>query len=176
MMTLRGKQSGSTLLISLVLLVMLTLFVLTVINTTNINTRIAGNMQIQAEAQAAAQQAIEKIISVNFTVAPLAEDVDVDINNDGTVDYKAHVDQPACTRIVPIKILELDISKSTDAACLGSGASLTSGFVGIGSSGDSLCSNSQWDIKSTVNDATGTGVNVSVHQGVAVRIPVDASC
>ena len=52
------RQSGSTLLISLVLLVMLTLFVLTVINTTNINFRIAGNMKTLSEGQAASQKAI----------------------------------------------------------------------------------------------------------------------
>jgi len=176
MMRRQHRERGSTLLISLVLLVMLTLFVLTVINTTNINSRIAGNMQTQSEAQAAAQQAIEQVISVNFPANPLATTVLVDINNDGTTDYTAQVAQPSCTRIVPIKTIQLDITKPDDAACLGSGASQASGIVGVGGAGDSLCANTQWDVNATVLDATSTGVSVSVHQGVAVRVSIDTSC
>jgi hypothetical protein len=118
------KQSGSVLIISLVMLVMLTLFVLTVINTTNINSRIARNMQTEAEAQSAVQQAIEQAISVDFTPAPasVAGNFPIDINNDGTSDYTVNVEVPACVSSVPIKTVELDISKPSDAACLGSGA------------------------------------------------------
>jgi Tfp pilus assembly protein PilX len=171
------RQSGSTLLISLVLLVMLTLFVLTVINTTNINSRIAGNVQALVEAQAAAQQAIEGIISTpTFSTNPMGvpATVSVDVGNNKT--YTVNITTPTCTSIVPIKSIELDITNTDDAACLGSGTVASSGVKGAGSAGNSLCSNSQWDLTAGVAETTTTGLSVTVHQGVAVRVPVGTTC
>lgn len=179
MMTrMHHKQSGSVLLISLVMLVMLTLFVLTVINTTNINSRIARNMQTEAEAQAAAQQAIEQAISVDFTPAPatVAGDVAVDINNDGTTDYTVAVAVPTCAGSVPIKTVDLDTTIPRDKPCLGSGASGTAGIVGLGGGGNSLCSNSRWDVKASTTDPVSGATNVTIHQGVAVRVLAGTPC
>jgi hypothetical protein len=174
MKRIQQSQSGSTLLISLVFLVMLTLFVLTVINMTNINSRIAGNMQTQTEAQAATQQAIEEVISTaDFSTAPVARSMTVNVNNNKT--YRVDVDKPTCISVIPIKTLELDISNPGDAACLGSGAVVAAGIIGVGGSGNSLCSNSQWDIAAGVADAE-SGTNVKTHQGVAVRVAVGSPC
>ena len=170
------KQSGSVLMISLVMLVMLTLFVLTVINTTNINSRIARNMQTETETQAAAQQAIEQVISANFTAAPAAVNVAVDINNDGTPAYTVAVAQPTCVSSVPIKTSELDIAKPSDAACLGSAAVQASGIIGAGGSGNSLCSNTRWDVRASTTDPVSGATNVTIHQGVAVRVPIGTAC
>ena len=175
MKRLHSRQSGSTLIVSLVLLVMLTLFVVTVINTTNVNSRIAGNMQAQTEAQAAAQQGIEQTISTNFTTNPQPATIAVDINNDGKTDYTANVAQPACTAIIPIKQVELDYKNPLDQPCFGSGAVGSAGIVGVGSGGDSLCATSNWDVSSGVTDAA-TGANVAVHQGVQVRVLVGTTC
>ena len=159
------KQSGSVLMISLVMLVMLTLFVLTVINTTNINSRIARNMQTETETQAAAQQAIEQVISANFTAAPAAVNVAVDINNDGTPDYTVAVAQPTCVNSIPIKTPEL-----------GSAAVQASGIIGAGGSGNSLCSNTRWDVRASTTDPVSGATNVTIHQGVAVRVPIGTAC
>ena len=168
------RQSGSTLLISLVLLVMLTLFVLTVINTTNINFRIAGNMQTLSEGQAAAQQAIEEVISTPaFSINPQALTISVNINNGKT--YSVGIAKPVCISVVPIKTVELDIANPDDAACLGSGSVVSAGIVGMGGAGNSLCSNSQWDIAAQIDDAA-TKANIRVHQGVGVRVPVGTAC
>lgn len=178
MMIRRSKQSGATLLIALVMLVMLTLFVLTVINTTNINFRIVSNMQAEIEAQAAAQQAIEQVISDDFTAVPasVAGNINIDINNDSLTDYVVTVPVPNCTASVPIKTVELDISKPADSACLGSGAVAAAGIVGVGGSGNSLCSTSRWDVQaSTVNPVTGS-TSVTLHQGVMVRVPIGTAC
>jgi hypothetical protein len=176
-MTRIRHQSGSTLLISLILLVMLTLFVLTVINTTNIGSRIAGNTQIQIEAQGAAQQAIEEIISTpNFSTNPTGVPATVTVNTSNNKNYTVNITTPLCTSIVPIKSIELDITNADDAACLGSGSVVGAGIVGMGGSGNSLCSNSQWDIAAGVSEATTSGVNVTVHQGVAVRVPIGTTC
>jgi hypothetical protein len=176
--TKRHQQSGSTLLISLVMLVMLTLFVLTVINTTNINSRIARNMQAEAEAQAATQQAIEQVISIDFTPAPasVAGNVAVDINNDGTTDYTVAVATPVCTGSVPIKTVDLDIANPADAACIGSGAVASAGIVGVGGSGNSLCSNSRWDVSASATDPVSGATNVRLHQGIAIRVPIGTGC
>jgi len=166
-------------MISLVLLVMLTLFVLTVINTTNINSRIAGNMQARAEAQAAAQQVLETVMSTNFAANPpgAAGTSNIDVNQDGTNDYQVVVPTPSCTSTVPIKTVQLDISNPDDAACLGSGAVVSGGIVGAGGSGNSLCSNSNWDVQATATDPTvGTGVDVALHQGASIRVPIGTPC
>ena len=47
----------------MIMLVLLTLFVLSAINSGTINLRISGNTQAQDEARAAAQQAIEQVVS-----------------------------------------------------------------------------------------------------------------
>lgn len=180
MIQTRRKQSGSTLLISLVLLVMLTLFVLTVINTTNVNTRIAGNMQMMTEAQTAAQHGIEKVISVNFPANPALADetVMVDIGNNKT--YSVLVKKPVCISVVPIKDAELDpVANPSDAACKGSGVITSGGIIGPGGPGgatDSYCSNSRWNVQGEVKETATTGLNVVVHQGVAVRVPIGTPC
>lgn len=184
MMPMQHRQSGSALLISLVLLVMLTLFVLTVINTTNINSRIAGNMQSQIEAQAAAQQAIEKVISTNFPANPALadEDVNVPIGNDKT--YKVLVKKPQCVSVIPIKTTELNILVKNDAACLGSSVVGSAGIIMKGGpgagAGDSLCSNTRWNVKAQVGVGAGyledSGVAVTVNQGVATRVAVGTPC
>jgi hypothetical protein len=173
---MQRRQSGSTLLISLVLLVMLTLFVLTVINTTNINSRIAGNMQTLIEAQAAAQQAIEQVISTaNFSTNPAGVPSTISVNTSNEKTYVVNVPTPTCISVVPIKTIELDITNTDDAACLGSGAVVGAGIVGAGGGGNSLCSNSQWDVRANVADAA-TSASVAIHQGVAVRVPIATAC
>jgi Tfp pilus assembly protein PilX len=171
------RQSGATLLISLVLLVMLTLFVLTIINTTNIGSRVAGNMQMMNEAQNAAQTAIEQIISTpTFSTNPTGVPASVNVNIGNNKTYAVSITTPVCTSIVPIKTTELDITDTKDAACLGSGTAVAAGIVGAGGSGNSLCSNSQWDIQAQVLESATTGLSVTVHQGVAVRVPVGTTC
>src|SRR5665647_3788905 len=80
-------QRGSTLLVALIMLVLLTLVAVSAINTASSSIQIVGNAQYREEATAAAQQAIENVISnANFqTVAPVPQNIDV--NNDGVADY-----------------------------------------------------------------------------------------
>lgn len=179
----RHKQRGATLLIALVMLVVLTLFALAAINSTNINTRIAGNTQFKKEAESAAQQAIEQIISTDFTTNPLATDVNIDINNDGTTDYVVKVAKPACITTKPIPLLELDVAVVDDQACFKSAKETTTGLIGSGTSGtgNSLCSNTQWDVQATVTDSgstgsTGSGAQAVLHQGISKRVAVGTPC
>ena len=62
------RQSGITLVVSLIMLVVLTLLVVSAIRFGNINLRIAGNAQTEAEASAATQVALEQMLQeINTT-------------------------------------------------------------------------------------------------------------
>ena len=174
----RKSQRGATLMIAMIFLVILTLVVVSSIKVTNVNTKIVGNMQIQKEAQAAAQEGIETVISTNFTKLPAPATVNVDINDSGqaTSTYVVNVAAPECTSVKPIKLSELDPSNADDVPCYASGAAQNTGIVGAGPNGNSMCSNSNWDIRAT---ATAPGVattTTTTHQGVALRVALDSAC
>lgn len=176
------KQAGATLMVALMMLVVLTMFAITAINLTNINTKIAGNQQFKREAEAAAQQAIEVTISTDFTTNPQAANVNVDINNDGTSDYIVQVAKPACLTTKPILLAELKSANVQDRECYKSAKVTTSGFTSTASSaGNSLCSNTQWDVKATVTDSgstgsAGSGAKAALHQGVSKRVEIGTPC
>jgi len=173
-------QSGLALITALVMLMVLTLLVLAGINMTNVNTKIAYNTQVRDEAQAATQEAIEQTISspVNFTAPlPAPSTVAVDINNDGTTDYAVNVATPSCIASTPIKQSQLDPSNSQDLPCFGTSSLQNSGIVGgTGSSGNSLCTNTTWDVSAGYSDSSGSGLNVVTHQGVNLRVVAGTTC
>lgn len=179
MMVSKRRQQGATLFVALIMLVVLTLFAVTAINLSNTNLRIAGNMQAIAEAEAAAQQAIEQVVSNNFTANPVAQNIPIDINNDGTADYTASIPKPTCQSSKPLRNVDLDSSIAADAKCLGSGAVSNSGIVSIASGGtgtqQSWCYKQQWDVQASVTDSR-TGASVTLHQGVFVRVPAGTGC
>jgi Tfp pilus assembly protein PilV len=177
MIALRQTQRGATLTIAMIMLVMLTLFVLATMSMTNMNFKVMGNEQARNEALAAAQLAIEQVASKNFPAAPAAQTITVDINGDGNDDYTVNVAKPVCQNTIPIKLVELDVTKAGDIPCFGSGVSPAPG-VPLGGTGNSLCANTQWDIAATVTDKTAntTNANVTVHQGVGQRVPIGTTC
>jgi hypothetical protein len=153
------------------MLVTLTLLVLGIINMSTVNLRVAGNEQTRRESIAGAQQAIEQVISTNFPVNPQPVNVAVSINGSGTTNYNVAVAQPTCENSVPIKNIQLVVTRPTDVACF---ASATTG--GAGATGNSVCSNTVWDIAATATDAAGSGSTVTVHQGVGERVPIGTTC
>jgi Tfp pilus assembly protein PilX len=175
---LSRPQRGATLLVSMIFLVVLTLIVVSAIKVTNINTRLVGNMQTQNEADASAQTAIESTISTDFTTLPAASTTTVDINGSGQTGsaYTVNVPAPKCIGVKPIKLSELDASSADDQPCYASGAAQNTGIVGAGTSGNSLCSNSNWDVNATATPPTGTAPAATVHQGIAVRVAVGDAC
>lgn len=176
-MSSKRRQQGATLFIALIMLVVLTLFAVTAINLSNTNLRIAGNMQARAEVEAAAQQAIEQVISSDFTTNPIAMSIDIDINNDGTKDYTATIPTPVCLSSKPLLNSDLDTSIEADLKCLSSSAA-PSGPVGPGgpkSTAQSWCYKQQWDVQARVTDSR-TGASVNLHQGVFKRSPAGTTC
>jgi type II secretory pathway pseudopilin PulG len=173
------QQRGSTLIVALIMLVLLTLIAVSAINSTTSSIQVVGNAQFREEADAVAQQAIEQVISSNFTVAPAASSLPVDINHDGKIDYTAQVDTPVCTSSIALTNNQLNPLKfSADQPCLSSGQSNMSGIVGasgVVATTQSWCFKQSWDIKSTVADSN-TGANTTVHQGVYLRVPLGTAC
>ena len=99
-----SKQSGATLIISLIMLILIMLAVATGFTISNTNLRSVGNMQSRDEAIAAANMAIEQVISTNFVNAPQASSANIDLNNDGSTDYIVSMDEPYCARAVSTKL------------------------------------------------------------------------
>jgi len=171
-------ERGFVLVISLVMLVILTLLVVSAIRSGNSNLRVAGNMQVKEEGIAAAQQATEQVISVNFTAAPVAQTINIDVNKDGTNDYVVNVQKPACTATKPLLNADLDATKPADQPCLGSGTAQNTGLMTAGApvaTGTSWCNQQKWDVEARVNDAT-TGVALTAHQGISMRTPAGTEC
>lgn len=139
---------------------------------------------IWSGGRSAAQQGIEQVISADFTSNPVATNVPVDVNGDGKADYTAQVAAPACVATKPIANTQLTTNTTSpnfaaDSSCFSgvNNNSDTGILTAAGTPGGmSNCSATQWDVAATVNDANGTAVNTTLHQGVAVRVLTGAAC
>jgi hypothetical protein len=149
------------------MLVMLTLIVFTAARLSSSNLMIVGNMQHQDEAMTAANLAIEQILSSNFTIAPAASTVSVDLEKDGTVDFEVQVGKPTCLRARVIPTAELDASNPAHQGCfLGSGTA--AGGLGSAAGTLSFCAETLWEIRAEATHAQ-TGARVVVRQGISRR-------
>ena len=101
--------------------------------------------------------------------------IPIDVNNDGVADYNVQIPQPSCLSALPIKQSQLNPANPDDAICLADGTAQNAGIVGA-TGGNSMCSSTQWDVQGTVLDTNQTGVNVTTHQGVSVRVAAGTSC
>ena len=150
----RSRQAGSTLIISMIMLVLLTLFVISAINSSTVNLRVVGNTQSQEEARAAAQMAIETFVSnfANFYPTPAAAPATgYDINNDGTADYSVVISTASC------RAARQQIPPRTVDCANG----VKSGVY---------CWDTVWDITAVATDAK-SGASQSVTQGVSIIFP-----
>ena len=146
----RRRQSGATLVVALIVLTLITLMVINAFTLSSSNLKAVGNLQAREESIAAANQAIELVVSSSFTDAPVAQEVNVDINKDGTTDYTVVMAAPKC-----IKVKEVPNPDKCDESL------------------KQLCATSDWhtdwDLEGKVEDAV-TGASVVVHQGVRVKL------
>ena len=174
----RRAEAGATLLVSMIFLAVLTLIVVSAIKVSNVNSKVVGNVQSQKEADAAAMHAIETMISSDFTTMPTPSNSIVDINDSGQPgsSYAVAMPAPVCSGIKPIKLSELDATSTADQPCYASGAAQNTGIVGSASGGNSLCSNSNWEVNATATPPGSTAPAPTLHQGIAVRVAVGAAC
>jgi Tfp pilus assembly protein PilX len=149
---LRAHQRGVTLIVGLIMMVLITLIVINAFTLSSSNLKSVGNVQVREEAVAAANQAIEQMITANFTTVLGTQTFAVDVNKDGTADYNVAVEMPVCSRAVQVD------------TCAGSGVETP---LATASCGNYL---TDWDVKATVSDAV-TGASITVREGV--RVPMD---
>lgn len=147
----RAGQRGATLIIGLIMIVLITLVVLSAFTLSSSNLKSVGNMQVREEAVAAANQAVEQLLSTSFTGALTTLTYNIDINKDGTNDYLVTVSPPLCGRTSKVSV-----PAPSDVEL---GPNMSSGTTW----------NTDWDIKATVTDAA-SGAHVVVNQGVRVLL------
>lgn len=175
------KQSGATLIVSLLMLVILTLLAMSAIRSTTVNMRIAGNMQAQTEMAAVAQQATEQVLSANFTTNPVAQTIQIDVTGSGASSsiYTATVPAPTCTASLAITNADLNPQNAEDVPCISSGTAQNTGLIVAGAAGgsnaQSWCYLQQWEVQAQVTDNRSGATATSV-QGVSMRVPVGISC
>jgi hypothetical protein len=175
--TRRTRQRGVTLVVALLMLLVVTLFTVAAFNSGTANQQATRNMVIRAEEMSAAQAVVEATISTTeFADDPAAAAAvvhEVDVDGDDAPDYTARL-QPAphCRRARTLKTTDLDTDRAEDVACLTSGVATLSGIDPIGglTAGDSMCANTEWDVRVTVTDEA-SGAESALTQGVGVRIP-----
>ena len=158
------------------MMVLLTLLALTATNLSSVNLRLVGNEQARSESVAAAQLAIEQVATTNFPANPQPVTVNVDVNRDATADYGVAVAKPVCLNSVPLKTVQLNINNPGDVACFASGAAQNTGIAPAGGSGNSDCSNTQWDVSATTTDNANSGATVTIHQGIGMRVAIGTTC
>lgn len=151
---LQRRERGAALIIGLIMLVLITLMLITALNLGTTNFRAMTNMQFRSEAVAAANTAIERVISSDFTAAPAAQTVEVDFDNDAVPEYAVQIAEPQCIYAVQAfgadpSSLSLPVSMSVASTW-----------------------NTIWDIDATVNEAENAGgASVRVRAGVRVLLP-----
>jgi Tfp pilus assembly protein PilX len=96
----RVSQGGATLVVSLIMLTLITLMILAALAIGLANFRTVSNMQFRDEALAAANKALDQVTSTPFTVTPAAEEVFVDLDDDGNFDYRVDIAVPQCIKAV----------------------------------------------------------------------------
>ena len=159
-MSAARQQRGAALIVGLILLTLITIMVVGAFNVSSTNVQSVGNMQLRDEAIAAGNRGIELVMSSAFTEAPAAQTVDVDIDNDGTMDFQVDFDRPTCVSAERI-----------------AGASVPPSSVFLGTSFASSTSDAYrtvWDLQADVSafdqGTVASGTAVHVHQGVRVLL------
>lgn len=154
-MTPLRHQRGATLIVGLIMLVLITLVVSSAFMLSTTNLKAVGNMQYREEAIAAANAAIEEVISSDaIFFAPAVRTVPVG-------DYTVTVAAPECLYVADVAVATSNDANpnvhSEDASGKGTGG--VPGFL-----------DTYWDIAATVDDDV-TGARVTTHQGVKITLP-----
>lgn len=174
----KDSQRGATLVVALIFLVLLSVFAINAYNASTTNVRVVGNMQSRQEAIAAANVALETVISSTaFSTTPAniaATPINVDIDKDAVNDYVVTMTpQPTCYRVRPIKNYELNTTVETERVCLTTSLGGGGGHIeyddSIVSIDNSLCATTEWNLRAVVTDAR-SGAQVAVNQGAGLKI------
>jgi Tfp pilus assembly protein PilX len=177
-----ARQRGAALVVSLIMLMLITLLAVASFRLGKGNLQIVGNAQQRSQGLAAAQGAIDQVVSsIQFTVTPASpipvpggttNTVAVDVNGDGVADISVAV-AAQCDSIQPIPVTALDFTNSNDRGCTIQ-QNQDFGIPGA-STNNSMCSNSIWDINASTTDLV-TNANFVIDEGAAVRVSNTTTC
>lgn len=143
------SQRGAALVVGLIMLVLVTVMLISALVMSTSGFRSVSNMQFREEAIAAANRAIDQVISSPFMLSPEAETISVDIDNDGDEDYSVEIDEPVC--------ISATQAFGADPSSLQVSPDLTVASTW----------NTVWDIRATVNaDENAGGAAIVVRAGV----------
>jgi hypothetical protein len=181
--SIRSRQLGAALIVSLIMLVLITLLAVVSFRLAKNDLQIAGNMQQRGQAFAAAQAALEQVISTTqFTITPanalprpclgVPNTSCFDVNGDGVTDVKVVI-TPACVSVQLVPVTALDFNDPNDAGCL-VGTAQDFGVAGAANN-SSLCASTLWDTQAIATDVISNAQYV-VNQGTAVRVPATTIC
>jgi Tfp pilus assembly protein PilX len=150
------RQAGVVLPVALIMLVLCTMIAVTAITMSSTSVQIVGNAQFRDEAVAAAQHAIENVISsTSFTINP-PEPQDVAIGN---ATYRVTFDPaPTCLKVRPVEIGETGVPRQC-----------------YGSPGTTYCYSTTWNVTAVVQDSGKTGARITVHNGVRLIVGLDSA-
>lgn len=187
--TTARQQRGMTLVVGLLMLLVMSVLALSSFNISRVSLLAVSNMQIRDEAQAAAQEALDQVISSTLfasnpeavlsgstscpTGTTVTNGICVDPNGDGRTVLKVQLQPtPFCFLASSIKAQTLDITSPNDAGCV-LGQSQTFGVVGSTGTGASLCSDTQWQVSAVATDVA-SAASVRITEAIAVRTTTDA--
>jgi hypothetical protein len=148
---MKRLQTGATLVIGLIMIVLITLIVVSAFNLSSSNLKSVGNMQVREETIAAVNNAIEQVVASSFSTNPVSSTFSIDIDKDGTNDYTVVVSKPTC--------IKAWIEATSDPSDVELGAGMASISTW----------NTEWDIDATATHAS-TGAAVRIRQGTRALI------
>lgn len=176
-MTSIKKQRGATLIISLIMLVVVTVLVLYSIRAGNTNLRIAGNMQVQAEAYAATEIGIEKTIeqikATDLISMIPSQTIPVTLNG---LQYNVVAAAPGKC-LMEVTVLNESLKDTPeDRPCIAEvGGDFMLDDKGKPISKPSECKNQLWELRADVTEAM-SGAKLSQVQGLTIRVPATVNC
>lgn len=183
------RQRGFSLVVGMVMMILITVMVVAAYTLSITNIKSVGNMQLRNEVIAAANKAIEEVVSTEFpanfamTANVNPSTFDLDINNDGTTDYTVQLGtlvgaqwfDAVCIQSKPIAAATAG-DQSGDDLCQHKICTNASGVeydcsTGICKGDASLygLNSAIFDIKATVTDSI-SGASTEVHEGVRVEL------
>ena len=148
----RRSETGATLVVSLIMLTLITLMIIAALAIGTANFKTVTNMQFRDGAVDAANKAIDQVVSSAFALAPSAETINVDLDNNLTTDYVVEIALPVCVRATKAEVTAPS-SESLPPA-MGSVSSW----------------NTVWDIRASVTGNNPGQAAVDVRAGVRVLL------
>ncbi|WP_426318278.1 hypothetical protein [Pseudoduganella sp. R-43] len=174
------QQSGMTMVVALVMLVLLTLLAMTTFNLGKSSIQVVNNMQNRDEGIAASRSVLDEAMSSTRFFDTPSDALDqpclnsnhrcFDVNGDGVVDIVTSLSAARCVKVRKIKTSELDLQNEEDRGC--SVGSSNDGLIVGAQRGDSMCADSTWEMTATSQDQQVQS-EVQMVQGVAMRVSTD---